>query len=414
MPWVGYRWYTIDNPMARLWVRYMPVKEDVYFGYVLPAVAALATALCWPIRKNDVDDEGDYMFKYILRLKVVLENRPRTGLQILLLGFIASLVTPLLPSNIEFVGNLLAWSLFPGILYIYFTPKLKYRNLMLVAFVVLILEQSLQQAMFTIVAYMGITIFSFLFLQRNSPMWKKLGLFLLGSFFLFVVQSIKTSYRKMTWFGNYTGDKTVLFGDLISQKLDNGISEMFTPDAIFPVYYRTNQGFNIGLVMRRFPAIKEFDNGSKLAIDVASTFVPRVLWPDKPKAGGQYNMKYYTGLTIEGWSTNVGPIGEAYGSFGVTGGIIYMFFVGLFIRWAYAQIFRTSRRIPLLILWIPVLFYQVTYSAENDSLQILNSVLKSAFLVFILYKALPTLFGIGRHLNKVQPKPLAGVPVAEG
>ena len=51
-------------------------------------------------------------------------------------------------------------------------------------------------------------------------------------------------------------------------------------------------------------------------------------------AGGQYNMKYYTGLVIEGWSTNVGPVGEAYGSFGVTGGIMYMFCLGLFIRWA--------------------------------------------------------------------------------
>ena len=35
-----------------------------------------------------MDDEGDYMFKYILRLKVVLERKPQTGIRILLLGLI--------------------------------------------------------------------------------------------------------------------------------------------------------------------------------------------------------------------------------------------------------------------------------------------------------------------------------------
>ena len=229
-------------------------------------------------------------------------------------------------------------------------------------------------------------------------------------FLLLIIQNVKTTFRRATWFQGYQGDKMELFTDLMTQKVGEGVLLLFTPEALFPVYYRTNQGFNIGLVMRRFPAVKDFDNGSKLSIDFASTFVPRFLWPDKPMAGGVYNMKYYTGLVIDGWSTNVGPVGEAYGSFGVTGGIFYMFCLGLFIRWAYQQVFRVSRRIPLLILWMPVLFYQVTYSAENDSLQILNSLMKSAFLIFILYKALPTLFGIGRHLNKAKQSDSSSIP----
>src|SRR5450432_1758035 len=53
MPWIGYRWYTVSNPLARLWVRYMPVKEDIYFSFALPAVAAFTVALCWPIKKGN-------------------------------------------------------------------------------------------------------------------------------------------------------------------------------------------------------------------------------------------------------------------------------------------------------------------------------------------------------------------------
>ena len=69
-----------------------------------------------------------------------------------------------------------------------------------------------------------------------------------------------------------------------------------------------------------------------------------------------------------------------------------MMFLGFFIRFAYASIFRISNKIPLLLLWIPVLFYQISYSAENDTLQILNSLFKSALFIYLLFKIIPTIF----------------------
>jgi len=119
--------------------------------------------------------------------------------------------------------------------------------------------------------------------------------------------------------------------------------------------------------------------------------VPRFMWADKPMAGGAANMQYYAGYTIKGYTVNIGPLGEAYGSFGVTGGIIFMMVLGAFIRFAYGAVFRLAGRFPLLVFWLPVLFYQVTYSGENDTLQILNSLMKSAFFIWLLYKAFPQL-----------------------
>jgi hypothetical protein len=394
--------YTIDNPIAKLWVRYMPIPESTYFSYVLPALAGFAVALCWPIAKKNLDDEGEYMYKHILQIKAVLVSKPQIGMQILCIGLVASLAVPFMPASLQFIGNLLAWSSFAGILYVFFTPRLKFRFFILIAFIGLIFEQAVHQGMFTIVAYMGITVFSFLFLNRKSRMWKKLCVFILSAFSLVLIQSVKSNFRTITWYQNYSGNKTALFIDLIGEKLDAGVLSLFDSKSFFPLYYRANQGFNIALVMRRFPAVKDFDGGSKLMLDVAAAAVPRFLWPDKPKAGGKYNMKYFTGLTIQGYSTNVGPVGEAYGSFGVAMGIVYMFFLGLFIRWAYLLVFRFSYRIPLLLLWIPVLFYQVTYSAENDTLSILNSLTKSAMLIFILYKVFPGLFGQVRRAGKIK------------
>jgi hypothetical protein len=142
--------------------------------------------------------------------------------------------------------------------------------------------------------------------------------------------------------------------------------------------------------------MQPFDGGINIATNLASSLIPRIFWPDKPEAGGKYNMQYYAGITLKGWSTNVGPLGEAYGSFGVAGGIIFMFFLGLFIRYCYAKVFKLAINTPLLIFWIPVMFYQVTYAAETDCLQIFNSVIKSAFFVFLLYKYAPVLFGMAK------------------
>ena len=43
---------------------------------------------------------------------------------------------------------------------------------------------------------------------------------------------------------------------------------------------------------------------------------------------------------------------------------------------------------------LPVLFYETTSSAETDTLQIINSIVKSAFFIWLLIKFLPQWFGI--------------------
>ena len=105
-------------------------------------------------------------------------------------------------------------------------------------------------------------------------------------------------------------------------------------------------------------------------------------------------MQYYAGRKMNlVTSMNVGPLGEAYGSFGPRQAVLFMVLLGLFIRLVYGIVFRISRKTPLLVLWLPVMFYQITYSAETDTLQILNSFIKTAFFIWILYRILPRWFG---------------------
>ena len=392
MPAIGYMVYSKQNHLATVWNRFMQVPEDRYFDFALPAEALFTLAICWPIKTRISNDVGPLLFSNLERIKQTLTRMPKTGLTMVIVGLTSWLIASFLPSAAQFIGTLVFWSAFAGVLYIYFTPGIKRKSLYLIGFAVVIFITALQNGMFTLVAYMGITIFSFFFIGKRIALWKKVSIFVVGCAFLLVLQSTKGAYRKYIWHQGFEDNKAALFGNLFVEKLGD-FSGFFSADAFFPFYYRMNQGYNISLVMKRFPEKQEFDYGDNVGLSIISSLVPRLFWPDKPEAGGKFNMKYYTGIQLqEGWSTNVGPLGEAYGSFGGLG-ILFMLFIGCFIRWVYKRVFVLAETTPLLILWIPVIFYQVTYSAESDTLQIFNSVIKSCFFVWLLFKITPSWFG---------------------
>ena len=353
------------------------------------------------------EDSGPFLTNVLVRAKEIVQQKSTIGIYLLAIGPVMLLAADYAPSALEFVFRLFYFAAFAGFLYVYYSKKIRFRKIILLGFTLSILMTALNSGMFTIVAYMGLTLLSFLFLGRRTALWKKLLLFFLGSFLLLLIQSVKPTFRRMTWKGGYTGSRIGLFSDLISDKLFN--FNMDAADAFFPIYYRTNQGYNVALVMRRFPVFKPYDNGYNIMISISSALVPRLLWPDKPEAGGKFNMQYYTGVFINGWSTNVGPLGEAYGSFGSMGGILYMIFLGFFIRWFYRRVFAVSSKTPLLLFWFPVLFYQITYSAETDTLQIFNSLVKASFFIWLLYRFMPSWFiptGNGKNSNSLSRRPV--------
>ena len=393
VPSLGYSVYNYDNYLARIFYRFMLVPQNVYYGFMLPAVSAFSVSMCFPITiKTSILDEGDSFRKLLQRARNELKTHAKSGITIVVIGVVMFFFIGAVPDAVRFAVTLFFFSSFAGILYIYYSPSFPIKNVLLILFSVFIIGLTIQSGVFTVVVYMGITLFSYLFLGKRYALWKKFLVFVVGCFLLFITQNVKTSYRNVTWKSEEVDNKTSLFFDIAVENLAN-IDKLIDVNGFFPVYLRTNQGFNITLVMKRIPAQQDFDNGSRLLATAASALVPRFLWPDKPEAGGKESMRYFTGLKIEGWSTNVSPLGEAYGSFGPVGGIFYMFVLGLFIRWVYKRVFVIAQKIPLMVLWIPVLFYQVTYSMETDSLQIFNSLLKGAFFIWLLYKFVPGWFG---------------------
>ena len=394
MPLMGYMFFTKANSKALSFVRYMPVPKDEYFTLALPAITGFILFLCWPLSQKN-GDEGKSIMRTIEEAKKSLTGNHKIGFWMMGIGVVASFLSGFLPENLQYPFQLLYLISFAGLMYVYFSGNSPVNNVYIGIFVLFILVNTLRTGMFTIVAYMGMTVFSFLFLNRRVALWKKFIYFFLGIFMVIIIQAVKPEYRKQTVVRGYENELTK-FSYLVGKKLED-IDKFLTPDFMWPIYYRANQGFYVAMVQNYIPRVKPHDNGNKLGVVFLSAFIPRFIWPDKPKAGGYENMKYYAGFTLRGYTMNVGPLGEAYGSFGKTGAIIYIVLLGFLIRLAYRQVFVISNRIPLFVFWLPVLFFEVSYSGENDTLQIVNSLVKSGIFVYLVYRIYPRLFKMVRR-----------------
>ena len=394
MPLVGYEVYTIQNLIARIWKRYMPIEQARYFQFALPSVNLFLIGLFWPLTGKSKTYFGEaFIVKLLEKIREELRLNNRSSMILLLFGIFGFFGKRLFGSgSLSFYFFTLYLMLFTALLYIYLSPNFKNKRIYLFAILGLVIWEAVQSGMFTVLVYMGITMASFLFIGRRISLLKKVVMFSIGLLFVFSLQLSKSAFRKVTWKQNFSGSKTELLLDLMTMNIQNS-GNIMDDNTFFPIYARLNQGFNVALVMKRIPAIQAFDAGESIMLTVGSAIVPRFLWEDKMKSGGVYNMEHFVGYKLRGWSTNIGPVGEAYGNFGVFGGALYMFVFGLFIRIVYLKIFSIAVRKPLVLLWIPVLFFELSYSMENDTLQALNSVIKISIFVYVIYRIFPYLFG---------------------
>lgn len=400
MPVVGYKFYSYENLMARLFKRYMQVPEETYFHYALPALILFTIILTFPLSNKKYEDSGDFLFEHLNRIKAYLKKYPNVGATIMVVGSLELLFGGIFPGGLRFFFDLFFFSSFAGLLMVYYGENYKYKTFLIPVFVLLVLFKALESSMFTVVAYMSLSLASFFLIGNNTGIVKKVGFFLFGIFFLLVLQNSKVAYRKAARISGNKEVQVATFVDIVQKQFF--ISEnFFQVKEFYPLFIRFNQGFNVSTVMKRIPTVQDFDGGDMVRKSILASVTPRFLWPDKPKAGGHFNMQYYAGTTIVygTYSTNVGPLGEAYGAFGVLGGIATICVLALYIRFVYFRVWRISMKYPIMILWLPVIFYQATYSAENDILQILNSTIKTSLFIWLVSKIQPRWFGIEKKIS---------------
>ena len=384
MPLIGYKFYN-DVTTLILWVRTMPIPPEEYFAFNIPAVIVMGCGFFF--YRDRSSDERPAIRNIIHRLRIdVMSIRPPVILILTFTSLVAYFLTNLLPEGIRQLNSFLYYSLYASAFYIYFYKNFPWKWYFLAGVVGFILLDAFNSGMFTIIAYMSGLLLILIVADKKIHLYKKAGLLFVGLMALGFIQLFKLDLRR-----SYKKGENASITTLATRVVSNS-QETALEAVIYPVYQRMNQGYNIALVQKRIPKQVNFLGGEYLGLTFLSSFVPRIVWPDKPKAGGAENMRLYTGIILTTWSTNIGPIGDAYGNFGLLGGLVYLLVFSFFIRGAYTKFLDICRKRPIFFVWLPAMFFQTFYVIETDSLQAFNSLIKGAVFLFIMYKLFPVLF----------------------
>jgi hypothetical protein len=192
-----YRYYN-DHPFIIAFQYYMFIDAETYFAYVVPATIAMIIGLVLPFRSKNAQTQS--IKDAISRTKRYLEEKSNIGRFLIIIGASALVLKIFSPYELEYVFYLLEKLIVIGAFYIYFS-KDPYRTHFMLGAVFLLLLQSIFQGMFGDLVYILILGGLLILLNKQFSHFKKIGFILLLMFFILSIQSIKTEYRRLTWYG---------------------------------------------------------------------------------------------------------------------------------------------------------------------------------------------------------------------
>ncbi len=383
MPSIVYHVYNDDALVIAL--KYdMGVTAEVYYSFMFPAIVAMIIGIKLPALLRGSNQPK--FLKAIAETRLYLKGKGSIGTLLIIIGVVSGIMKIFLPGDLYYVAYLFSLLLYVGILYTFFSDS-KNRLWFLLGGVIFILAQSLAQGMFGELVYTLALTVILLLLGQKIKTSLKFTLFITGFLLILILQSVKADYRSIAWRGQAGGEQgnTSAFFTLIVDRLSQP-GRFFDLTLMFPTVNRFNQGMIVGKVMDHVPNRAPFAEGETIFKSIAASFVPRLFWPNKPMSGGHENMERFTGFIIEGYSMNISPMGEAYGNYGVEGGIFFMIFYGMFFSVVIIILLNIIRKRPTLVLWFPILFLN-SVQIETDILMCVNSIIKNLIFIWFCYWA---------------------------
>jgi hypothetical protein len=383
--YLGYAYFGDTYRLSRIWNAQMRVPEETYFAFMIPANLAFFAGLQFFFKKN-----VNFAREYMQRAREHALGKTNVGIWFIVTGLICGQLKRFMPEALTFVFALLAVLVYVGGFYLYFSVKKRRGLVLAIVFLVLFLQAAISAlfgefVLFVVLA--GCLIMS----QYQFSFLSKLSVFIFLFSAILVIQSSKLEYRNIVWYAQRESkaqykDKGNLeiFSELIGNKLSDP-SQIISKEGLFYLNRRFNQGWLISMAMNYVPRVEPFAYGETIGLSLAAVVVPRFLWPDKPEAGGHLNLARFLGIKEQlNYSMNIGPFGEAYGNFGVAGGVLFVLFYGLLLAWFLHKTLEKAKKYPSLIIWMPLLFYYVV-TVETDILTTINSFVKSVVFVLLVY-----------------------------
>jgi len=365
---------------------YMAVDEATYISFVLPACVCFIFGLHLPVWSKQIDEQS-----VIEKIRGLLKRYPDIDLILISGGIVFNLLIDFVPASLRFVLVLFATVRFIGLFFLILNVRTN--KWYITTFVIgWLFYEAISRAMFHELLLWLIFLIMFIALLRKFNTSKKaFYLFLLITLAL-LIQTVKHEFRQIIWFGGES-EYGQVFTSLIIENLGDP-SYITSETNLNAAITRINQGWIIARIMSYTPEVEPFANGETIIAGIEAALLPRIIAPNKAKAGGRENFVRFTGRNLESnTSMGISTLGEAYANFGIGGGIFFMFFFGLFYNYFLSRIYKLAVDIPTIILWLPVLFLQVV-KAESDFVVVLNHLVKASIIVGFIYIGFRRILGV--------------------
>ena len=378
----------------------MELDESVYINFVIVFVAAFIFGLFFklPQKNNKTIKE---IVNEINECKI--ENS-KIGLALTVIGFLALFLTKYVPPSLSFLLYLLGHLRFIGVFYLLFSNNSFKLGWLLLVFGIFAYE-TVGSGIFINLFTWTLLLFLILGFRYHFSLITKTGIFVLGVFLAFFIQSFKTEYREIIW-----SDPNPIYEQKYKSKQDAFVGkatekvqesdELYEYSNLNRFISRLNQGMILTKVLNHVPLREPFANGETIKSDLYASIVPRFLDPSKTIAGGKAGAEKFTRFTgkqlVRGTRMTIGVVGDAYVNFGIVGGALFMLCFGLLLNFGINIMIRFTGSYPSLLLWIPFVF-ALSMRAGNEFVAILNYITKSAFLVFLVFWFFNKYFKVARR-----------------
>lgn len=384
-PWLSYRFSTDDI------FYYMIIEESQYMSFVVPATLTFNIGLYLSFsRKNN------NLNHTLSNIQYFISKHKQLYIAFIIIGITANLLISIMPPSLIFFVFLIGNLQYVGLFMLQQNKSSKNKNFIFIGVIIIMTILALSRGMFQSLLLWFTFLFIIVSFINKTSIFKKsiiiISIFIVGVF----IQSVKSEYRSIIWSedeSNETISETDVFSELIINRLNR--TELLTSDKnINNLIARINQGWIIARVMNYTPIYEPFANGETIIDAISASLVPRFLVEDKKVAGGKENFTRFTGRgLVGGTSMNLSIIGEVYANFGITGAILFMFVFGLFLNKFYVFIMGKLKIHPMLLFFIPLIFFQVV-KAETDFGMVLNYLVKASVFVALIFWGLKTFYKI--------------------
>jgi hypothetical protein len=355
---------------------YMYVPEADYIALAVPCVILYSLGLYTFRSRKRIG----HIASYAEHTRQIVNTSGFLPFYLIGIGFVFSLVVDKLPASLAFPGYVLSSLKYVGLIYLLFSDRQENKiAILIIAFAVTFLS-SLWSKMFHDLILWTVFIGMYAAYIFRPAMARKILMVCLGISFIFVIQAAKDEYRARLRTEGQRAEVQTFIQSIESRFEDDA---QLRSNNIERMVHRLNQGWIISRIMQHVPAKVPFAEGETIVTAIKASLLPRILYPDKPEAGGKVNYEKYTGYYLQiGTSMGISLLGEAYINYDVKGAWIFMFVFGVISSFVIRQIFQLSARYPTIWLWLPLILFHFV-KAETELLVQLNFLLKSILIVYV-------------------------------